>query len=158
MLMRRASDNAFGTIQDAYVHQVALVRGSLSNPQIAIVDYRHIIEWLVRKPGAFDNYRYKEDLSPTSRFRMAYDALKETTPRRSSKEYLKILKLAAEAGEVQVDAALRELLESEAVIMVESVGEVLARLDTVPPVTMVEVAPVDLAIFDQLCTEMGVPQ
>jgi hypothetical protein len=89
---------------------------------------------------------------------MAYDALKETTPSRSSKEYLKILKLAAEAGEVQVDAALRELLESEAVIMVESVGEVLARLDTVPPVTMVEVAPVDLAIFDQLCTEMGVPQ
>ena len=39
------------------------------------VDYRHIIEWLVRKPGAFENYRYKEDLFPTSRFRMAYDAL-----------------------------------------------------------------------------------
>jgi hypothetical protein len=122
------------------------------------IDYRHIIEWLVRKPGAFENYRYQEDLFPTSRFRMAYDGLKETTPRRSSKEYLKILKLAAEAGEVQVDAALRELLEAEAVIMVESVGEVLARLDTVPPVTIVEVAPVDLAIFDQLCTEMGARQ
>jgi len=35
------------------------------------IDYRHIIEWLVRKPGAFENYRYKEDLFPTSRFRMA---------------------------------------------------------------------------------------
>ena len=46
------------------------------------VDYRHIIEWLVRKPGAFENYRYQEDLFPTSRFRMAYDALKETTPSR----------------------------------------------------------------------------
>jgi hypothetical protein len=44
------------------------------------IDYRHIIEWLVRKPGAFENYRYQEDLFPTSRFRMAYDALKETTP------------------------------------------------------------------------------
>jgi hypothetical protein len=22
------------------------------------IDYRHIIEWLVRKPGAFENYRY----------------------------------------------------------------------------------------------------
>jgi hypothetical protein len=122
------------------------------------IDYRHIIEWLVRKPGAFENYRYQEDLFPTSRFRMAYDALKETAPSRSSKEYVKILKLAAEAGEVQVDVALRELLAAEAVITVESVGEVLAKLDTVPPVTMVEVAPVDLAIFDQLCTEMGVPQ
>jgi hypothetical protein len=39
------------------------------------IDYRHIIEWLVRKPGAFENYRYQEDLFPTSRFRMAYDAL-----------------------------------------------------------------------------------
>jgi hypothetical protein len=124
------------------------------------IDYRHIIEWLVRKPGAFENYRYQEDLFPTSRFRMAYDALKETTPSRSSKEYLKILKLAAEEGEVQVDAALRELLEgkAEAVITVESIGQVLAKLDTIPPVTMVEVAPVDLAGFDQLCTQMGVRQ
>ena len=124
------------------------------------IDYRHIIEWLVRKPGAFENYRYQEDLFPTSRFRMAYDALQETTPSRSSKEYLKILKLAAEAGEVRVDEALRELLErkAEAVITVESIGDVLAKLDTIPPVTMVEVTPVDLASFDQLCTERGVPQ
>jgi hypothetical protein len=122
------------------------------------VDYRHIVEWLIRKPGAFENYRYPEDLFPTSRFRMAYDALRETTPSRSSKAYLKILKLAAEAGEVQVDEALRELLEgkAEAVIPVESIREVLAKLDTIAPVTMVEVAPVDLAGFDPLCTEMGV--
>src|SRR5260370_29912721 len=73
------------------------------------IDYRHIIEWLVRKPGAFENYRDQEDLFPTSRFRMAYDALKETTPSRSSKAYVKILKQAAEAGEVRVDEALREL-------------------------------------------------
>jgi hypothetical protein len=124
------------------------------------IDYRHIIEWLVRKPGAFENYRYQEDLFPTSRFRMAYDALKDTMPSRSSKEYLKILKLAAEQGEVQVDEALRELLEgtAEPVITVESIGEVLAKLDTLPPVTMVEVMPVDLTSFDQLCTEMGVRQ
>ena len=73
---------------------------------------------------------------------------------------MKILKLAAEAGEVQVDEALRELLErkAEAVITMESIGEVLARLDAIVPVTMVEVAAVDLASFDQLCTEMGVRQ
>jgi hypothetical protein len=124
------------------------------------IDYRHIIEWLIRKPGAFENYRYQEDLFPTSRFRMAYDALKETMPSRSSKEYLKILKLAAEAGEVQVDAALRELLErnAEAVITVESIAELLGKLDRIAPVTMVEVAPVDLAIFDLLCTEREVRQ
>jgi Mu transposase, C-terminal domain len=67
------------------------------------VDYRHIIEWLVRKPGAFENYRYKEDLFPTSRFRRAYDALQENAPSQAVKEYLKILKLAAEEGETPVD-------------------------------------------------------
>ena len=41
------------------------------------IQYRHVIEWLLRKPGAFENYRYREDLFPTSRFRMAYDWLKE---------------------------------------------------------------------------------
>jgi len=124
------------------------------------VDYRHIIEWLIRKPGAFENYRYQEDLFPTSRFRMAYDALRQATPLRSTKEYLKILKLAAEAGEVQVDQALRELLatEAEAVITVDSIGVLLTQLDMIAPVTMVEVAAVDLASFDQLCTEMGIRQ
>jgi len=124
------------------------------------VDYRHIIEWLVRKPGAFENYRYKEDLFPTSRYRMAYDALQENTPARAAKEYLKILKLAAEEGETAVDEGLRELLErkGEAAITVESIGEVLRRLDTIRPVTVVEVAAVNLASFDELCAEMAVRQ
>jgi hypothetical protein len=122
------------------------------------VDYRHILEWLERKPGAFENYRYQEDLFPTSRFRMAYDGLRETTPGRCSQEYLKILKLAAEAGEVQVDEALRELLagKTDAAITVETIRDVLAKLDDIPPVTMVEVAPVDLAGYDRLCGAMGV--
>jgi hypothetical protein len=124
------------------------------------IDYRHIIEWLVRKPGAFENYLYKEDLFPTSRFRMAYDALQQTVPSQAAKEYLKILRLAAEEGETQVDEALRELLErkNETTITAAAVGDLLKRLDTVLTVTMVEVAAVDLASLDQLCTEMGVRQ
>jgi hypothetical protein len=124
------------------------------------IDYRHVIEWLLRKAGAFENYKYREDLFPTSRFRMAYDALKETAPSRCSKEYLKILKLAAERGEVAVDEVLRALLkgDAEAVVTAETITEVLAKLDTIAPVTMVEVAMVELGSFDQLFTEMGVQQ
>jgi len=124
------------------------------------VDYRHIIEWLVRKPGAFENYRYKEDLFPTSRFRMAYDALRETAPACAVKEYLKILKLAAEEGEVVVGEALRELLEgkTETELTAAAISELLRKLDAITPVTVVEVAVPDLAGFDALCTEMVVPQ
>ena len=41
-------------------------------------------------------------------------------------------------------------------ITAESIGEVLAKLDSMAPVTMVEVAPVDLVSFDQFCPQMGV--
>jgi hypothetical protein len=44
------------------------------------ITYRHIIDWLARKPGAFENYRYREEMFPTSRFRMAYDALRRSSP------------------------------------------------------------------------------
>jgi len=42
------------------------------------IQYRHIIDWLVRKPGAFENYRYKEDLFPTTRYRIVYDELRKS--------------------------------------------------------------------------------
>ena len=42
------------------------------HPQI---DYRHVIDWLVRKPGAFQNYRYQEAMFPSLAFRQVYDRL-----------------------------------------------------------------------------------
>ena len=78
------------------------------------INYRHVIDWLVRKPGAFEDYRYREDLFPTSRFRMAYDVLQETHGERAGKQYLEILDLAAQESEVGVDEALRNLLAGRA--------------------------------------------
>ncbi|MBV8070940.1 MAG: hypothetical protein JO270_13605 [Acidobacteriaceae bacterium] len=48
----------------------------------------------------FEHYRYREDLFPTSWFRLAYDALREEHgPKRGAKEYLQILALAAKRRE-----------------------------------------------------------
>jgi hypothetical protein len=118
------------------------------------IDYRHIIDWLVRKPGAFENYRYREELFPTSRFRMAWDSLREVVPVRATKRYLEILKLAAEEGEARVDEALRGLLEAgeigEGKLKVETVRAVLSQESSVPPATHIAVAEVALASFDEL--------
>lgn len=71
------------------------------------VQYRHVIDSLVKKPGAFENYRYRQDMFPTSRFRRAYDELKtHHTVRVAAKEYLGILQLAATVSEQRVDEAL----------------------------------------------------
>ena len=85
------------------------------------VSYRHVIDWLVRKPGAFERYLYRDDLFPTSRFRMAYDELRSRKSERSSaREYLRILELAAKGSESAVDDALRSLIESDEPIAASS--------------------------------------
>ena len=76
------------------------------------IEYRHVIDWLVRKPGAFADYRYRADLFPSSRFRLAYDVLLEQQPERAAKEYLRILQLAARESESGVEAVLEHLLNS----------------------------------------------
>ena len=75
------------------------------------VNYRHVIESLVRKPGAFENYQWHADLFPSVRFRLAYDELRQQRPARASREYLKILHLAARQSESGVEAAIGRLLE-----------------------------------------------
>jgi hypothetical protein len=114
------------------------------------INYRHIIDWLVRKPGAFENYVYREELFPTTRFRMAYDALREAQPERGHKEYLGILYLAARQSETAVDEALRTLLASDRPVTRAAVEELVHRAEKVPAVTEVTVEEVDLLGFDDL--------
>ena len=71
----------------------------------ARIDYRHVIWSLVRKPGAFARYRFREELFPTVVFRRAYDALRARTE-RADVEYVRILHLAASTMESKVEAAL----------------------------------------------------
>ena len=121
------------------------------------IDYRHIIDWLVRKPGAFENYRYREDLFPTSRFRMAYDHLLETASQTSTRRYLQILELAARTGEDRVNEALRLLLDRGEPID-KAALERLMVADNVVPVTDITVAQVDLTEFDSLFLDPAVLQ
>jgi len=114
------------------------------------VQYRHVIDWLVRKPGAFADYRYREDLFPSSHFRMAYDALRERQPARADKEYLRILYLAARESEVGVEAALVELLNEGGRMDAAAVTARLRQQGQVQQATEVTVAAVDLRLYDAL--------
>jgi transposase len=41
----------------------------------AVIDYRHVIQALLRKPGTFAHYHYREELFPSDTYRRAYDRL-----------------------------------------------------------------------------------
>jgi hypothetical protein len=116
------------------------------------IDYRHIIDWLVRKPGAFENYRYRTDLFPTSWFRLAYDALREEQgPKRGAQEYLAILLLAARRGEDRVEGVLRFLLGSQQTLNAEQTAR-LTEENAPAPLTTIAIDPVSLTVFDDLLT------
>jgi len=115
------------------------------------IQYRHIIDWLVRKPGAFENYRYREELFPTHRFRMAYDWLKQQRPSRASREYLEILHLAAKENETAVDDALQKLIDQDQPITAQAVKRISGSEETrIRPAAQIVVEEVDLGAYDAL--------
>ncbi len=120
------------------------------------INYRHVIDSLVRKPGAFENYKYREDMFPTSHFRIAYDLLCNAhTEKVAVRKYLDILALAARESQDAVQDALRVQIQAgpvpgDPVIDVESVRESVLLATEVRPATDVTVEPPDLNDFDSL--------
>src|SRR3954463_978785 len=114
------------------------------------IEYRHVIDWLVRKPGAFEEYRYRDAMFPTSRFRMAYDLLKDRRPGRVVQDYLAVLLLATQEGESCVDEALRLLLGQGQSPDADAVTQVIRRGQRPTAVTDVLVVDVDLTMYDRL--------
>ena len=78
----------------------------------ALIDYRHIIGSLVRKPGAFARYHFREQMYPTHTFRLGVrrDVWKGE---RADVDYVRILHLAATTMECEVERALKRLLQSQ---------------------------------------------
>ena len=116
----------------------------------ARIDYRHVIFSLIRKPGAFARYRYREALFPTVTFRCAFDALAERLGERADMAYVRILHLAATTTEAGVEEALATLLERGELTGWEDVRD-LVRPE-IPPVPSCQIPVVDLHAYD-LCLE-----
>jgi len=113
------------------------------------INYRHVIWSLVKKPGAFERYKYKEDLFPSLAFRRAYDALQ--TPHRGIEgdlDYIRILHLAASTMEADVEAALECLLAEHQKPTPEAVKLLVAPSRTEVP--ELEQQAIDLRIYDGL--------
>jgi|APSaa5957512622_1039677.scaffolds.fasta_scaffold25764_1 transposase InsO family protein len=77
------------------------------------INYHHVINTLLCKPGGFRNYRYRDDLFPRLVFRQAWEYLdRRLSPRKADIAYLRILKLAAGGLETDVAAVLEDVLSS----------------------------------------------
>ncbi len=117
------------------------------------IQYRHIIDSLIKKPGAFENYKYREDMFPSTYFRIAYDQLlKQHTHKKATKEYLQILYLAAKEGESNVEYVLQRSIEAGLDISSVDVKDIIKfeKNDHKQLKTDINIDPVDLNSYDEL--------
>ncbi len=123
-LLARIYENRIVLLEGAQeVAQLPLGRGDCG----AVIDFRHVIGHLVRKPGAFANYKWREELFPSPTYRAAYDHLGRVST-EADRHYLQVLKVAADQGVGAVDAALEHLLAAPKAVI--SAAEVRGLLDT----------------------------
>lgn len=118
------------------------------------INYRHLISSLVRKPGAFANYRYREELFPSLTFRRAYDALQTQLPSRADREYLGVLHLAATTREADVEAALLLLVEGGQAPTLAA-ASALVQSPTPGRVPVLMTPALNLAAYDALLPSRG---
>ena len=117
----------------------------------AAINYRHIIDSLVRKPGAFASYQYREEMFPTSGFRMAWDVLRATHSEKvADKMYVQILEIAARESQDAVADALRHLLATEHTLEVDRVRQLVVDATRIPAPTEIHLEAPDLCMFDSL--------
>ena len=135
------------------VHQLTVDRLMGRNEHMS--NYRHIIWSLVRKPGAFLRYKYREALFPNPVFRRAYDMLIESmkSERDADIHYLRILHLAASTMEFEVEAAIELLIAEGVVPEIDHVKALVSpEMPEHPNVTIPEV---NLSSYDGLFEGMS---
>ena len=99
-------------------------------------DYCDVIDSLVRKPGGFVNYRYREYMFPTITFRKAFDiVVVQLGEQAGVKCYLKILYMAKHHGQVNVESELHRIIELGETIDPKAIE---AKVNTASPASLVE--------------------
>jgi hypothetical protein len=124
----------------------------LRGQQQHCINYQHLIGSLVRKPGAFAQYRYRDELFPSLVFRQTYDLLGQAHPASADREYVQLLSLAATTSEVEIEAALSLLLDAGQLPTLSAI-RALVRPPQLPVAPSLSAPRLDLAQYDQLLGE-----
>jgi hypothetical protein len=143
-------------IEVHFADEVQLACERLRGRNLHRIDYRHVIWSLIRKPGGFARYVYREEMFPSIVFRTAYDAIQVRHPgTKGDLEYLRILHLAASTMEADVAIALSLLHMAGTAITSSAVKEMIATAPTQIDVPLLASAQVDLADYDALLSEVA---
>jgi hypothetical protein len=115
----------------------------------AYIDFRHVIDSLVRKPNAFAHYRFHEHMFPSMEFRKALDTLTRCIGESSAtRVYLRLLQVAKQEGLASVDAFIAGLQVSSDGMNKKSLLANLNKIQTPVPATVVDDVQVEVPDLD----------
>jgi hypothetical protein len=117
-----------------------------------VIDYRHLIDGLKRKPQALKGLTFREELFPDAIYRRTWEALDSRLPaRQACRRMVALLELAADgACEGELGAALEALLEVGELPDPEALRRRFRPQLASPPA--IEVPLPAIAIYDSLIT------
>ena len=120
-----------------------------------VIDYRHVIHSLRRKPMALLNLVYRDQLFPRRAYALAFDALLAGLGERPAcRAMVGLLALAHErACEAELAAAIQTALNEGALPDLKALIERFRPRDLALPVVVVTLPP--LAIYDEIAATMG---
>lgn len=113
------------------------------------IDYRHMVENLKRKPGAFARWIFRDDVFPRTIYRQTWESLRTRLPERQGcKIIIDLLALAADGHEAELARELERLYERNELPDPDTIRHALApRPVSVPDVT---VSLPQLGLYDAL--------
>lgn len=116
------------------------------------INFQHVIRSLVRKPGAFTNWKHRDALFPSVIYRRAYDQLVENHGlRRGDRDYLHLLQLAADTSQTEVEETLKKNINdtlSLDIVRREMPSRYFVPTDMAPPIVI-------LSDYDDLFEEFS---
>jgi hypothetical protein len=132
------------------VMTVSRGRGQPSGKRDHVVDYRHVIHALRRKPMALLNLVYRDQLFPRRAYALAFEALlARESERRACRIMVELLALAHERGcEVELAAVIEADLEAGRLPDLVALREHFRPESAAVPDVVVELVP--LALYDEL--------
>jgi hypothetical protein len=152
----RLYDDRLECFQGA-THIVTLRRGRAqpNGKHGHVIDYRHVIHSLRRKPMALLNLVYREQLFPRRVYSLAFDALLAGIGERPAcRAMVGLLALAHErACEAELAAVLQATLDDGVLPDLKALIELFRPKGMAPPVVIVTLP--SLAIYDQIAATVG---
>jgi hypothetical protein len=88
-----------------------------------VIDYRHVIHSLIKKPAAFRNCRYRDEILPTEDYKQIWSYLDQKEHKKiAPKIMLRLLKLAADYNcEQALGAHVISLIAAKSAVIIEDI-------------------------------------